>query len=157
MTNIIEPINSYRVEEKDKLYVQFFDKKKQITNEDLQTVDILDENEKPIYELFVEIYNKEDPYSVLCKKVEGNNIAIRNNQGVIKRFAYIDFYKKAYDVYLERKQNTNKQTDSQEEIIRLKNELEKLKKQNKKEKVSKENIKTENNLTENNLKENNLE
>ena len=69
MTNIIEPINSYRVEEKDKLYVQFFDKKKQITNEDLQTVDILDENEKPIYELFVEIYNKEDPYSVLCKKV----------------------------------------------------------------------------------------
>ena len=146
MTNIIEPINSYRVEEKDRLYVQFFDKKKQMTNEDLQTVDILDENEKPIYELYVEIYSQEDPYSILCKKVEGNNIAIRNNQGVIKRFSYTEFYKKAYNVYLERKQNKNKQIDSQEEIIRLKNELEKLKKQNKKEKVSKENIETENNL-----------
>lgn len=130
MTNIIEPINSYRVEEKDKLYVQFFDKKKQMTNEDLQTVDILDENEKPIYELYVEIYSQEDPYSILCKKVEGNNIAIRNNQGVIKRFTYTEFYKKAHNVYLERKQNKNKQIDSQEEIIRLKNELEKLKKQN---------------------------
>ena len=146
MTNIIEPINSYRVEEKDKLYVQFFDKKKQMTNEDLQTVDILDENQKPIYELYVEIYSQEDPYSILCKKVEGNNIAIRNNQGVIKRFTYTEFYKKAYNVYLERKQNNSKQIDSQEEIIRLKNELEKLKKQNKKEKVSKENIETENNL-----------
>ncbi len=146
MTNIIEPINSYRVEEKDRLYVQFFDKKKQMTNEDLQTVDILDENEKPIYELYVEIYSQEDPYSILCKKVEGNNIAIRNNQGVIKRFSYTEYYKKAYNVYLERKQNNNKQIDSQEEIIRLKNELEKLKKQNKKEKVSKENIETENNL-----------
>ena len=146
MTNIIEPINSYRVEEKDRLYVQFFDKKKQMTNEDLQTVDILDENEKPIYELYVEIYSQEDPYSILCKKVEGNNIAIRNNQGVIKRFSYTEFYKKAYNVYLERKQNKNKQIDSQEEIIRLKNELEKLKKQNKKERVSKENTETENNL-----------
>ena len=150
MTNIIEPINSYRVEEKDKLYVQFFDKKKQMTNEDLQTVDILDENEKPIYELYVEIYSQEDPYSILCKKVEGNNIAIRNNQGVIKRFTYTEFYKKAYNVYLERKQNNSKQIDSQEEIIRLKNELEKLKKQNKKEKITianaKENTETENNL-----------
>lgn len=150
MTNIIEPINSYRVEEKDRLYVQFFDKKKQMTNEDLQTVDILDENEKPIYELYVEIYSQEDPYSILCKKVEGNNIAIRNNQGVIKRFTYTEYYKKAYNIYLERKQNNNKQIDSQEEIIKLKAELEKLKKQNKKEKIAianaKENIETENNL-----------
>lgn len=150
MTNIIEPINSYRVEEKDKLYVQFFDKKKQMTNEDLQTVDILDENEKPIYELYVEIYSQEDPYSILCKKVEGNNIAIRNNQGVIKRFSYTEYYKKAYNVYLERKQNNNKQIDSQEEIIKLKAELEKLKKQNKKEKITIANAK-ENNETENNL------
>lgn len=150
MTNIIEPINSYRVEEKDRLYVQFFDKKKQMTNEDLQTVDILDENKKPIYELYVEIYSQEDPYSILCKKVEGNNIAIRNNQGVIKRFTYTEYYKKAYNVYLERKQNNNKQIDSQEEIIKLKAELEKLKKQNKKEKITianaKENIETDNNL-----------
>ncbi len=150
MTNIIEPINSYRVEEKDRLYVQFFDKKKQMTNEDLQTVDILDENEKPIYELYVEIYSQEDPYSILCKKVEGNNIAIRNNQGVIKRFSYTEYYKKAYNVYLERKQNNNKQIDSQEEIIKLKAELEKLKKQNKKEKITIANAK-ENNETENNL------
>lgn len=150
MTNIIEPINSYRVEEKDRLYVQFFDKKKQMTNEDLQTVDILDENEKPIYELYVEIYSQEDPYSILCKKVEGNNIAIRNNQGVIKRFSYTEYYKKAYNVYRERKENNNKQIDSQEEIIKLKAELEKLKKQNKKEKITIANAK-ENNETENNL------
>lgn len=150
MTNIIEPINSYRVEEKDRLYVQFFDKKKQMTNEDLQTVDILDENEKPIYELYVEIYSQEDPYSILCKKVEGNNIAIRNNQGVIKRFSYTEYYKKAYNVYRERKENNNKQIDSQEEIIKLKAELEKLKKQNKKEKITIANAK-ENNEPENNL------
>lgn len=150
MTNIIEPINSYRVEEKDRLYVQFFDKKKQMTNEDLQTVDILDKNEKPIYELYVEIYSQEDPYSILCKKVEGNNIAIRNNQGVIKRFSYTEYYKKAYNVYRERKENNNKQIDSQEEIIKLKAELEKLKKQNKKEKIAIANAK-ENNETENNL------
>ena len=63
MTNIVEPINQYRTEEKDKLIVQFFDKKRQTTNEDLETIDTLDEDGKPIYDLYVEIYNKEDPYS----------------------------------------------------------------------------------------------
>ena len=103
MTNIIEPINSYRKEEKDKLFVQFFDKKKQYTDEDLQTIDVLDENGNPIYDLYVEIYNKEDPYSVLCKKVEGNDIAVRSPQGAIKRFTYTEYYKNAYSIYLARK------------------------------------------------------
>jgi len=48
MTNIVEPINQYRTEEKDKLIVQFFDKKRQTTNEDLETIDTLDENGNPI-------------------------------------------------------------------------------------------------------------
>ena len=130
MLNIVEPINSRRVEEIDKLFVQFFDKKKQITNEDLETVDLVDENNQPIYELYVEIYNKEDPYSVLCKKVQGNNIAIRNNQGVIKRFEYTEFYKKAYQVYLQRKNQKIAENESQNEIQRLRAENEKLKKQN---------------------------
>ena len=130
MLKIVEPINSRRVEEIDKLFVQFFDKKKQITNEDLETVDLVDENNQPIYELYVEIYNKEDPYSVLCKKVQGNNIAIRNNQGVIKRFEYTEFYKKAYQVYLQRKNQKIAENESQNEIQRLRAENEKLKKQN---------------------------
>ena len=130
MLNIVEPINSRRVVEIDKLFVQFFDKKKQITNEDLETIDLVDENNQPIYELYVEIYNKEDPYSVLCKKVQGNNIAIRNNQGVIKRFEYTEFYKKAYQVYLQRKNQKIAENESQNEIQTLRAENEKLKKQN---------------------------
>lgn len=141
MLNIVEPINSYRVEEIDKLHVQFFDKKKQLTNEDLETIDVLDENDQPIYELYVEIYNKEDPYSILCKKVQGNNIAIRNNQGVIKRFEYTEFYKKAYQKYLERKNKKIAENEIQNEIQKLKAENEKLKKQN--------NLKNKN-ITENN-------
>lgn len=147
MLKIVEPINSRRVEEIDKLFVQFFDKKKQITNEDLETVDLVDENNQPIYELYVEIYNKEDPYSVLCKKVQGNNIAIRNNQGVIKRFEYTEFYKKAYQVYLQRKNQKIAENESQNEIQRLRAELEKLKKQNEKKEAKEAktlNIKSEN-------------
>lgn len=147
MLNIVEPINSRRVEEIDKLFVQFFDKKKQITNEDLETVDLVDENNQPIYELYVEIYNKEDPYSVLCKKVQGNNIAIRNNQGVIKRFEYTEFYKKAYQVYLQRKNQKIAENESQNEIQKLRAELEKLKKQNEKKEAKEAktlNIKSEN-------------
>lgn len=151
MTNIIEPINSYRKEEKDRLFVQFFDKKKQYTDEDLQTIDVLDENGKPIYDLYVEIYNKEDPYSVLCKKVEGNNIAVRSPQGAIKRFSYTEYYKNAYAIYLARKENKEKESakfdESEQEIIKLKAELEKLKKQNEKKEAKEakaSNIKSEN-------------
>ena len=150
MTNIIEPINSYRKEEKG-LFVQFFDKKKQYTNEDLQTIDVLDENGKPIYDLYVEIYNKEDPYSVLCKKVEGNNIAVRSPQGAIKRFSYTEYYTNAYAIYLARKENKEKESakfdESEQEIKKLKTELEKLKKQNEKKEAKEakaSNIKSEN-------------
>ena len=147
MTNIIEPINSYRKEEKG-LFVQFFDKKKQYTNEDLQTIDVLDENGKPIYDLYVEIYNKEDPYSVLCKKVEGNDIAVRSPQGAIKRFTYTEYYKNAYAIYLTRKENKEKENtkfnESEKEIIKLKAELEKLKKQNEKKEAKTSNNKSEN-------------
>ena len=147
MTNIIEPINSYRKEEKG-LFVQFFDKKKQYTNEDLQTIDVLDENGKPIYDLYVEIYNKEDPYSVLCKKVEGNDIAVRSPQGAIKRFTYTEYYKNAYAIYLARKENKEKENtkfnESEKEIIKLKAELEKLKKQNEKKEAKTSNNKSEN-------------
>ena len=147
MTNIIEPINSYRKEEKG-LFVQFFDKKKQYTNEDLQTIDVLDENGNPIYDLYVEIYNKEDPYSVLCKKVEGNDIAVRSPQGAIKRFTYTEYYKNAYAIYLARKENKEKENtkfnESEKEIIKLKAELEKLKKQNEKKEAKTSNNKSEN-------------
>ena len=150
MTNIIEPINSYRKEEKG-LFVQFFDKKKQYTDEDLQTIDVLDENGNPIYDLYVEIYNKEDPYSVLCKKVEGNNIAVRSPQGAIKRFSYTEYYKNAYAIYLARKENKEKESakfdESEQEIKKLKAELEKLKKQNEKKEAKEAktlNIKSEN-------------
>ena len=133
MTNIIEPINSYRREENG-LFVQFFDKKRQYTNEDLQTIDVLDEKGEPIYDLYVEIYNKEDPYSVLCKKVEGNNVAIRSPQGAIKRYSYLELYKNAYEVYLTRKEGKVKEeiklSERDQEIAKLKAELEKLKKQN---------------------------
>ena len=148
MTNIIEPINSYRKEEKDRLFVQFFDKKKQYTDEDLQTIDVLDENGNPIYDLYVEIYNKEDPYSVLCKKVEGNDIAVRSPQGAIKRFTYTEYYKNAYAIYLARKENKEKENtkfnESEKEIIKLKAELEKLKKQNEKKEAKTSNNKSEN-------------
>ena len=147
MTNIIEPINSYRKEEKG-LFVQFFEKKRQYTNEDLQTIDVLDENGKPIYDLYVEIYNKEDPYSVLCKKVEGNDIAVRSPQGAIKRFTYTEYYKNAYAIYLARKENKEKENtkfnESEKEIIKLKAELEKLKKQNEKKEAKTSNNKSEN-------------
>jgi|TARA_R110000868_G_scaffold122869_1_gene325721 hypothetical protein len=151
MSNIIEPINQYRVEEKDKLQVQFFDKKRQRTNEDQRTVDVLDSNEQPIYDLYVEIYNKDDPYSVLCKKVEGNTVAFNTVQGVV-RFNYKEVYPKAFAVYEERKAGKNKENtkllESEIEIEQLKAQLEKLKKQNEKKesKVSKTEIKTENNL-----------
>lgn len=129
----------------------FSTKKKQYTDEDLQTIDVLDENGNPIYDLYVEIYNKEDPYSVLCKKVEGSNIAVRSPQGAIKRFSYTEYYKNAYAIYLTRKENKEKESakfdESEQEIKKLKTELEKLKKQNEKKEAKESkasNIKSEN-------------
>jgi hypothetical protein len=136
MTNIVEPINQYRTEEKDKLIVQFFDKKRQTTNEDLVTIDTLDENGKPIYDLYVEIYNKEDPYSVVCKSVEKNDYVIILKTGTKKRFKYDEVYKKAYKIYLDRKneiEEENKIDLSKDiKIEELKAELAKLKEKSKK-------------------------
>jgi len=136
MTNIVEPINQYRTEEKDKLIVQFFDKKRQTTNEDLETIDTLDENGKPIYDLYIEIYNKEDPYSVVCKSVEKNDYVIILKTGTKKRFKYDEVYKKDYKIYLDRKneiEEENKIDLSKDiKIEELKAELAKLKEKSKK-------------------------
>jgi hypothetical protein len=136
MTNIVEPINQYRTEEKDKLIVQFFDKKRQTTNEDLVTIDTLDKDGKPIYDLYVEIYNKEDPYSVVCKSVEKNDYVIILKTGSKKRFKYDEVYKKAYKIYLDRKnkiEEENKIDLSKDiKIEELKAELAKLKEKSKK-------------------------
>lgn len=123
--NIVEPINQFRVEEKDKLIVQFFDKKRQITNEDLETVDVLDKNGKPIYDLYVEIFNREDPYSVVCKNVKKND-AIFYVNGVKKRYKYNEIYKKAFAIYNKRKDENKIDKDS--EIAKLQAELEAIKK-----------------------------
>jgi len=148
MTNIVEPINQYRTEEKDKLIVQFFDKKRQTTNEDLETIDTLDENGKPIYDLYVEIYNKEDPYSVVCKSVEKNDYVIILKTGTKKRFKYDEVYKKAYKIYLDRKnkiEEENKIDLSKDiKIEELKAELAKLKEKSKK--INKEEPKITNEL-----------
>lgn len=136
MTNIVEPINQYRTEEKDKLIVQFFDKKRQTTNEDLETIDTLDEDGKPIYDLYVEIYNKEDPYSVVCKSVEKNDYVIILKTGSKKRFKYNEVYKKAYEIYLGRKNDIQEQNKidllKDIKIEELKAELAKLKEKSKK-------------------------
>ena len=148
MTNIVEPINQYRTEEKDKLIVQFFDKKRQTTNEDLETIDTLDENGNPIYDLYVEIYNKEDPYSVVCKSVEKNDYVITLKTGTKKRFKYNEVYKKAYKIYLDRKnkiEEENKIDLSKDiKIEELKAELAKLKEKSKK--INKEEPKITNEL-----------
>lgn len=135
--NIVEPINQHRVEEKDKLIIQFFDKKRQITNEDLETVDVLDENGNFIYDLYVEISNRDDPYSVVCKNVEKNDMIINVN-GVKKRYKYNEVYKKAFAIYQVRKENKNKIDSKDDEINRLKKELAKLQNSNKKGNKNKE-------------------
>lgn len=145
--SIIEPINQFRVEEKNGLFVQFFDKKRQKTNEDLETIDILDESGKPIYDLYVEIFNKDDPFSIVCKKVEGNTIAIVFPNGVRKHFKYTEIYAKAFAKYKERKAIADKENG---EIEKLKVELEELKKKNKVKEKNKpvEEIETNNNVLE---------
>ncbi|MFZ9349502.1 MAG: hypothetical protein ACO25K_04965 [Candidatus Fonsibacter ubiquis] len=144
--NIVEPINQHRVEEKDKLIIQFFDKKRQITNEDLETVDVLDKNGNFIYDLYVEISNRDDPYSVVCKNVEKNDMIINVN-GVKKRYKYNEVYKKAFEIYQVRKENKEKANDKDDEINRLKKELAKLQNFNKKGNKNKE----ENEIIQTNL------
>lgn len=147
MSNIVDKINEFRVEEKNGLFVQFFDKKRQKTNEDLETVDIVDESGKPIFDMYVEIYNKDDPFSIVCKKVEGNTVPIVLQNGVRKRFKYTEVYIKAFAKYKERKETKNSEyskiSENQKEIERLNLELEKLKKETE-NKNSKNKTKTEN-------------
>ena len=96
----------------------------------------LDENGKPIYDLYVEIYNKEDPYSVVCKSVEKNDYVIILKTGTKKRFKYDEVYKKAHKIYLDRKneiEEENKIDLSKDiKIEELKAELAKLKEKSKK-------------------------
>ena len=131
--NIVQQINQFRVEEKDKLLVQFFDKKRQITNEDLETIDVLDEKGNPIYDLFIEIYNKDDPYSLVCKNVAKSKYSYINKAGVKKHISYTEVYKKAFAIYEKRRNNENIEVNEKDlEIAKLKKELEKLQKSNKK-------------------------
>ena len=131
--NIVQQINQFRVEEKDKLLVQFFNKKRQITNEDLETIDVLDEKGNPIYDLFIEIYNKDDPYSLVCKNVAKSKYSYINKAGVKKHISYTEVYKKAFAIYEKRRDNENIEVDEKDlEIAKLKKQLEKLQNSNKK-------------------------
>ena len=128
----VEPNNQFRVEEKDKLHVQFFDKKRQITNEDLETIDVLDSENKPIYDLYVEIYNPNDPYSVVCKNVAKNLFSVTIN-GVRKKRSYDKHYLKAFEIYESRKNNLLViANDKDLEIEKLKKQLKELKKETEK-------------------------
>lgn len=131
MINIVEPINAHRIEEKDKFFVQFFDKKRQITDENLETIDILDAEGKPIYDLYVEIYNQNDPYTVLCKRVDTNLYTIYTKNKVKKHFKYTEIYVKAYDVYKNRKLKLTNDNEETSKIQELEEQLKLLLKQNK--------------------------
>lgn len=137
MTSLVIPINANRIFEKG-LNIQFFDKIKQITNEDGETVDILDKNNKQIIETYIEISNNEDLYNIICKKIENNFIRITNDKGFTKKITYNDFYPKAWVNYLKLKEEINKKNS---EFENLKSENEKLKKENK-EKLKKDKDKT---------------
>lgn len=110
-----------RIAERDGLLVQFFDKIKQTTNSYLQTINVVDKKNKPIYGLFVEIYNPKDNYNIVCKEVEieeingkkelVNNITFFVSQGnstfpITSNYANI--YKKAFANYKAMQQNQSK-------------------------------------------------
>lgn len=122
MNKIIIPNNDNRVLEHDKQYVQFFDKKKQITV-DLDTKTVLDKDNKPIYELYVEISNMEDPFSILCKKVDGNLLRIQRKDGVIKQYNYKDYYKNAFEKYKTLKTGKEEEILNHEDYEKTINEL----------------------------------
>ena len=107
-----------RIKERDGLLVQFFDRIKQTTNSYLQTIDVVNEKNKPVYGLYVEIYNPQDTHNIVCKEVElqeiegkkeiVNNITFFVNQGkdtypMISNYANI--YKKAFANYQAMQQN----------------------------------------------------
>lgn len=131
MTIIVQPVNDNRIREKDGSYIQFFDKPKQMTNEDLETVNILDEKGNKIYDLYVEISHPNDPFSIVCKKVEGNIIKIPQRTGAIKKYQYTDLYKSAYEKYKELKNNLNPEINLLNENEKLKAQIEALKQEQK--------------------------
>ena len=111
-----------RILEKDGLQVQFFDKIKQMTDNFLQTIDVVDEkSKKPVYNLYVEIYNLQDPYNIVFREVEiveksgkkeiVNNIlkyAGQGNQTYAFQTNYTQIYKKAFANYQAMQQNQEK-------------------------------------------------
>ena len=158
MKNIVISINEERIKERDGNYIQFFDKKKQITNEDLQTIAVnrqgvpLQKNEKTVYDLYIEITNESDPYAVVTKKVEGNEKVVNLAGGARKRINLKDYYSTAYKRYLERQeQSDDANNDLRIEIEKLKAENEALKNQkplSKKELKALEKKQSENELAE---------
>lgn len=158
MKNIVITIIEERIKERDGNYVQFFDKKKQITNEDLQTIAInklgapLEKNEKPVYDLYIEITNEGDPYTVLTKKVEGNEKVVNLTGGARKRLSLKEFYNTAYKKYLERQERSDDRNNNLiAELEKLKAENEALKNQkplSKKELKALEKKESQNELTE---------
>ena len=131
MTIIVQPVNDNRIREKDGSYIQFFDKPKQMTNEDLETINILDDKGNKIYDLYVEISHPNDPFSIVCKKVEGNIIKIPQRTGAIKKYQYTDLYKSAYEKYKELKNNLNPEINLLNENEKLKEQIQALKQEQK--------------------------
>jgi hypothetical protein len=105
MTNLVLPINSNRIFEKG-LNVQFFDKIRQITNEDGETVDILDENNKQIIESYIEISSSGDLYTIVCRRIKNQHLRFTNDKGFTKKISYPDFYPNAWANYLKLKEQT---------------------------------------------------
>jgi len=131
MTIIVQPINDNRIREKDGSYIQFFDKPKQITSEDLETINILDDKGNKIYDLYIEISHPNDPFSIVCKKVEDNIIKIPQRGGVIKKYKYTELYKNAYEKYKELKNNLNPEVDLSSENEKLKARIKALEQEQK--------------------------
>jgi GTPase involved in cell partitioning and DNA repair len=79
-----------RITERDGLSVQFFDKIKQTTNSFLQTIDIVDKKNKPVYGLYIEIYNPKDTYNVVCREVETEEVEIngKKQKQIVNNISY---------------------------------------------------------------------
>jgi len=79
-----------RITERDGLSVQFFDKIKQTTNNFLQTIDIVDKKNKPVYGLYIEIYNPKDTYNVVCREVEIEEVEIngKKQKQIVNNISY---------------------------------------------------------------------
>jgi hypothetical protein len=79
-----------RIAERDGLSVQFFDKIKQTTNNFLQTIDIVDKKNKPVYGLYIEIYNPKDTYNVVCREVEIEEVEIngKKQKQIVNNISY---------------------------------------------------------------------